>query len=141
MRKVDLGVQNIKSSKKKWEDKCLEGLYRFFPQVKGLVDFVDIGTPLSIEYYLKKPEGGAVGLDQSPAQYVDWNIVKHLNIATPIQGLYMTGQDVLTCSIGFSQIAGLLTALRVAGVRGSFLFIAYCYRVFLQYLFLRSDSL
>eukprot|EP00466_Bigelowiella_natans_P017217 jgi/Bigna1/90562/estExt_fgenesh1_pg.C_730053 len=117
--------KEYQSLKKKWQEKCLSVLYKFYPQTKGLVEMVDISTPLSIEHYLRTPRGGAVGLDQTPQRsvkaflrrgilrcalepmrYSDWSVQKHLDISTPIRNLYMTGQDQLVCGVVLAQLCG-----------------------------------
>ena len=104
--------------KQRWQDRCLAGLYRFYPQLKGKAEFIDCSTPLSIEHYLRVPKGGAVGLGQ-PGRY-DANkhpeLLEALDMVTPIPGLYMTGQDTLLCGVVLAQAAGIITAFRVMGL-------------------------
>ena len=81
---------------------------------------MDISTPLSIEHYLAAPRGAAVGLEPSPLRYGgDWSIMGHLDTVTPISGLYLSGQDTLICGVVMAQVAGLASALRLAGFVGS----------------------
>jgi len=129
--------EKYQSLKKILEEQCLESLYRFYPKVKGYVDYVDVGSPLSVEYYLQREKGGLYKLDCSPSQFIDGEETKHLRFDTPIEGLYMTGEDVSGGGIISVQLTGLLTSLKVAGVKDSLVFGAYCFRTLLQYLFLR----
>jgi len=101
--------------KEQWQEKCLQLLFRMYPQLKDRVEFVNVSTPLSIEYYLREPRGGAVGLDQTPRRYTDWEVVKCLDLETKLHGLYLTGQDTLICGVTLAQMAGFLTALRIIG--------------------------
>jgi len=128
--------EKYQSLKNILEEKCLESLYRFYPKVKGCVDYVDVGSPLSAEYYFQREKGGLYKLNYSPSQYIDWEVAKHLRFGTPIEGLYMTGEDLMTGGIINAQATGLLTSLKVAGVKGSLVFGTYCFRTLLQYLFL-----
>jgi len=77
--------------KKIWEEKCLKIFFKYYPQVKDYIEVIDVSTPLSIEYYLNKPEGGACGLDQTPERFYDWNLIELLDSKTKINGLYITG--------------------------------------------------
>lgn len=102
--------------KEKWKKKSLETLWRFYPQLKGKEDFIDVSTPLSIEHYLKVPEGGAVGLEPTPERYSgDGDLLEKLDIVTPIPKLYMTGQDTLICGVVLAQASGIISAMRIIG--------------------------
>ena len=108
-----------KALKKDWGNRFVEILLRFYPQLEGRIELVDVSTPLSIEHYLSTDEGGAVGLDQSPQRFTDWDVVKRLDSRTPIEGLWLTGQDTVTCGQPIVQAAGLICALRMIGLARS----------------------
>ena len=99
-------------------------LLRFHPQLEGRIDSVDVSTPLSIQHYLGAHEGGAVGLEHAPRRFTDWEVVRHLDVRTRIPGLWLTGQDTITCGQPVVQGAGLITALRILGLWGSLAFLA-----------------
>ena len=86
-----------------------------YPQLEGAIELVDVSTPLSIEHYLGAEGGGAVGLDQVPERFTDWSLVERLDARTPVEGLWLTGQDTITCGQPIVQGAGLVTAFRIAG--------------------------
>ena len=67
--------------KAQWGDRLVGLLLRFYPQLDGHIELVDISTPLSIQHYLRADEGGAVGLDHSPARFTDWEVMRHLDYA------------------------------------------------------------
>ena len=108
-----------KALKRAWGERLVEVLLRFYPQLEGRIELVDISTPLSIEHYLGADEGGAVGLDQSPQRFTDWSVVERLDSRTPIDGLWLTGQDTVTCGQPIVQAAGLISAFRILGLRQS----------------------
>mmetsp|Transcript_11996 Transcript_11996/g.33803 ORF Transcript_11996/g.33803 Transcript_11996/m.33803 type:complete len:615 (+) Transcript_11996:109-1953(+) len=120
--------EEYKKLKKQWETKCLRLLYRFFPKVEGKVDIVDVSTPLSIEFYLEEPRGGAVGLSPCPIRYSDPVVMKRLDIITPVKNLYMTGQDTFVCGQPCVQLAGLIAGLRILGFVEGISFIGDCIR-------------
>ena len=97
--------------------KCTEKLHLFYPQTRGKVDFIDLSTPLSLEYYLKSDKGGAIGLDVTPNRFVDEEILDLTDCDQNrfVDGLWMTGQDVLICGIPICQAAGVITAFRFVG--------------------------
>eukprot|EP01084_Bolivina_argentea_P259449 437770_1 len=119
-------------------DECIKKLYKFYPKCKDKIDFIDLSTPLSLEYYLKSDKGGAVGLDVTPNRFIDDKILDltDCNKNNIVKGLWLTGQDFLICGIPICQAAGIITALRFAGFTKSMLFICKAIRTaFRAYLF------
>lgn len=57
-----------------------------------------------------------MGLDVVPARFVDKTVVDSLGTATPVKGLWLTGQDTLLCGVPLAQASGLVTAFRVLGL-------------------------
>jgi all-trans-retinol 13,14-reductase len=115
---------DYKALKAEWGDRLVKLLLRFYPQLEGHIEFVDVSTPLSIAHWLGADEGGAVGLDQTPARFTDPEIIGHLDSRTRIPGLWLTGQDTVTCGQPLAQGSGLITALRVLGLWGSLRYLA-----------------
>jgi|GEM_PF-2514379 len=113
-----------KALKREWGDRFVEVLLRFYPQLEGRIELVDVSTPLSIEHYLSADHGGAVGLDQSPQRFTDWRVADLLDARTPIKGLWLTGQDTVTCGQPIVQAAGLISALRILGLVPSLRYLA-----------------
>lgn len=123
---IDIDV-NIKYEKfkKLWEEKCLRIFLRYFPKALGLIELVDVSTPLTIEHYLNAPLGAAVGLDVTPQRFVDKEIRTLLDPVTNIPGLYLTGQDTLLCGVTLCQLAGVITAMRMEGFLASMKILLY----------------
>lgn len=113
-----------KALKRAWGERFLEILLRFYPQLEGRIELVDVSTPLSIEHYLGTDKGSAVGLDQSPQRFTDWRVADLLDSRTPIDGLWLTGQDTVTCGQPIVQAAGLICAFRVLGLVESLRYLA-----------------
>jgi phytoene dehydrogenase-like protein len=116
--------EEYKALKADWGRRLVDVLLRFYPQLEGRIDLVDVSTPLSIQHYLGADEGGAVGLDHTPSRFTDWEVVRHLDARTKIPGLWLTGQDTVTCGQPIVQGAGLITALRILGFWRSLAFLA-----------------
>ncbi|EOD27470.1 hypothetical protein EMIHUDRAFT_235826 [Emiliania huxleyi CCMP1516] len=57
--------------KSRWAERMLAALHKHYPQTEGRVVAVDISTPLTIENYLRSGKGAAIGLDVTPARFVD----------------------------------------------------------------------
>jgi all-trans-retinol 13,14-reductase len=105
--------------KSKWEANFLRILIRLFPKMENRVEVSDVSTPLSIEHYLRDADGAACGLGVTPARFLDPEINCHLNMRTPISGLWLTGQDTLLCGVPLAQMSGVITGLRIGGFTGA----------------------
>jgi len=116
--------EEYKAEKAAWGERLVQVLLRFYPQLEGRIELLDVATPLSIEHYLGACEGGAVGLDQTPDRFTDWEIVRRLDSRTEIPDLWLTGQDTVTCGQPIVQGAGLITALRMLGAARALRFLA-----------------
>jgi phytoene dehydrogenase-like protein len=84
------------------------------PQLEGKVDFYELSTSLSTDYFCRYKNGEIYGLEHTPQRFEqDW-----LKPKTDIPGLYLTGQDVLTCGVVGAMVGGLLTAIQLGGLKG-----------------------
>jgi all-trans-retinol 13,14-reductase len=104
--------------KAKWVERLQALLLTVYPQLKGKLDMFDISTPLSIEHYLPTVSGSAIGLDTNGGKgcrFTDFSIMKLLDMKTPVQNLWLTGQDALMIGVPLAQGAGLITAVRIGG--------------------------
>jgi all-trans-retinol 13,14-reductase len=94
-------------------ERLLRHLYDKLPQLEGRVDYYEVSTPLSTEWFSGYRRGELYGLDHTPERLQqDW-----LGPRTRIPGLWLTGQDTLTCGVTGAMMAGLLTATAMAGAR------------------------
>ena len=98
--------QSYAAKKKKTRDRLLKQLYAYFPRLQGHVASVELGTPYTTNRYLGRTHGNGYGLKNTPQRYAQaW-----LQPKTPIEGLYLTGQDILTPGITSAAESGLITA-------------------------------
>lgn len=82
----------------------LESLFRVLPQLREEVDYYELSTPLTTRKFDHNDKGEIYGLAHSPARFRN----KNLKPQTPVKGLYLTGQDVLTAGIGGALMGGVL---------------------------------
>ena len=95
-------------------EQLLETLYQHQPQLRGALDFCELGTPLSTEWYQWNEQGEIYGIDHTVARFEQhW-----IHTQTPIKGLYLTGADTVTAGVGGALMAGVMTASRMLGWRG-----------------------
>jgi len=82
---------------------------QLYPQIEGKMDYIDVGSPLSNKHYLGQPEGEMYGLDHNKMRF-EPKVAVQFRAETGIPGLYLTGQDILTCGFSGAMSAAYLTA-------------------------------
>lgn len=87
-------------------ERMLEGLFAQLPQLRGQVTVTELGTPLTTQHFSGYARGELYGLDHTPERFR----AGFLKPATAIPGLYLTGQDVVTCGVAGAMFGGALTA-------------------------------
>lgn len=93
--------------------RLMETLYDKLPQLRGKVDYYEISTPLSTNWFGGYQRGELYGLEHSQQRLKqDW-----LRPKTTIPGLWLTGQDVLTAGVTGAMMAGLITTMSMVGAR------------------------
>ncbi len=92
--------------KQRLADRMLEALYTQLPQLRGKVALAEISTPLTTQHFAGYTRGELYGLDHTPQRLRQG----FLKPATPIPGLYLTGQDIVTCGVAGAMFGGVLTA-------------------------------
>ena len=94
-------------------ERLMRHLYDKLPHLEGKVDYYEVSTPLSTEWFSGYRRGELYGLDHTPERMQqDW-----LGPRTRIPGLWLTGQDTLTCGVTGAMMAGLLTTTAMVGMR------------------------
>jgi len=102
------------AKKEEYAQRLLAKLYEKFPHLEGKIDYYELSTPLSTDYFCRYSEGEIYGLDHTPDRFeLDW-----LKPKTRIPGLYLTGQDIMTCGVVGAMLGGLLTTVAVSGFKG-----------------------
>jgi len=94
--------------------KMIEQTCQLYPQIRDCIDFTDIGSPVTNKYYISQPHGEIYGLDHTIERF-DPLMVAKLRPATDIPGLYLTGQDILSCGFTGALFAGVISAQAALG--------------------------
>ncbi len=94
-------------------ERMLKVLYEKLPQLKGKIDYYETSTPLSTKFFCAYEQGEIYGLEHDPKRFKQ----KWLQPKSQIKGLWLTGQDILSCGVAGAMIAGFLTALQILGWR------------------------
>ena len=97
--------------KNRLAERMMEALFEQMPQLRGKVAFFEISTPLTTAHFAGYGRGELYGIDHTPQRFR----AGFLQPATPIPGLYLTGQDIVSCGVAGAMFGGVLTATTVLG--------------------------
>lgn len=100
---------DYKAFKKQVEDKMFALFQAQFPDLAKLVVFRELSTPLATASITGHPEGRFYGLDGTPERVLS----DALKAKTPIDGLYLSGQDVVSQGIQGALWGGILCAASI----------------------------
>jgi len=95
--------------KRRVEETLMAQFERFFPDLAKLVTYRELATPLSTASFTGHREGAFYGLDVTPQRVR----CAALRARTPIPGLFLAGQDVVSPGIPGAHWGGLLCAASV----------------------------
>ncbi|XP_071950182.1 all-trans-retinol 13,14-reductase-like [Antedon mediterranea] len=87
-----------------WEQTC-----EIFPHLKDKVEYFSIGSPLSNRHYIAAMKGEMYGMDHNLERFQRENCEK-FRPETNIPGLFLTGQDIMTCGFAGGLYGGLMCA-------------------------------
>ncbi|MCA9053723.1 MAG: hypothetical protein KDA75_07785 [Planctomycetaceae bacterium] len=100
---------DYQSFKQAIESALLEQFTHYFPQLAKLIVFQEVSTPLATAAITGHRHGSFYGLDVTPQRITS----DALRMKTPLPGLYLTGQDVLSPGIPGAFWGGILAASSV----------------------------
>ena len=86
-----------------------------FPHLEDKVEYFEVGTSLSNNYYLGTRHGEMYGLDHGMERFGNPEVVMNLRPSTGIKGLYLSGQDLFTAGYCGALMGGVLTAATILG--------------------------
>ena len=95
-----------KAFKQQIEDKMFALFKTYFPELAELVVFRELSTPLATAAITGHHEGRFYGLDVTPERVLS----DALKAKTPIEGLYLSGQDVVSVGIQGALWGGISAA-------------------------------
>ncbi|MBT8108068.1 MAG: NAD(P)/FAD-dependent oxidoreductase [Gammaproteobacteria bacterium] len=105
--------EDYETLKAKFGERLMEILYDKVPEARGKVDYYEVSTPLSTNWFGGYRHGELYGLAHTGQRLEqDW-----LRPKTTIPGLWMTGQDILTCGVTGAMMSGLITTMSMVGTR------------------------
>lgn len=91
------------------EARMLEYFASKFPALAELIVYHELGTPLATARYTAHEKGGFYGLETTPRRVLS----EALSPRTPVPGLFISGQDVMTPGIAGALFGGVLCAAAI----------------------------
>jgi len=107
---------DYESAKDRITQALLDLVERPHPGFRDLIEYSELGTPLTFEHFTAAPSGSIYGYPGTPDRYRKRWLVP----GTPIPNLYLTGSDAALPGIMGALMGGVLTAGRLIGPLGFF---------------------
>lgn len=101
--------EDYQAFKTRVEDAMFAQFEAYFPDLAKLVVFRNLSTPLTTQAITGHHKGAFYGIDTTPERLMS----EALQIRTPVPGLFLAGQDVLTPGIPGALWGGVLAAATV----------------------------
>ncbi len=101
--------EDYKEFKQLIEEKMLARFKHYFPEIASLIAYHELSTPLSMTHFVRRQQGASYGLETTPRRFLS----RSLNMKTPVNGLYLAGQDVVTPGITGAMMGGILAAAKI----------------------------
>lgn len=105
---------DYEATKKRMAQGLIGLVDKVVPGFSDLVEYYEVGTPLTAEHYLSHPNGAFYGVPMTPQRFKE----KPFGPSTAIPGLYLSGQDVASLGVTGALIGGVAAASQVLGLRG-----------------------
>ncbi len=103
--------ETYEAYKEHFSKRLLNHLFEHFPHLKDKIDCYELSTPLTTKHFVNYEHGELYGLEHTPDRYKQ----KFLNPRTPIKGLFLTGQDIVTAGVGGALFSGFITTTAITG--------------------------
>lgn len=100
--------------KKKIEDSLLEQFLTAMPDLRDMLEYVELSTPLSTEHFARPMRGSIYGIEPTPERFS----TDGLKPRSPIANLYFAGSEVSTVGVIGAMMGGVLAAVAMEPIKG-----------------------
>jgi all-trans-retinol 13,14-reductase len=106
--------EDYEALKQRLMDRMLNVLFEKMPQLKEHLDYVELSTPLSTQWFQWNDGGEILGLDHTVQRFEQsW-----IHPKTKIKNFYLTGSDVVTAGVGGALMGGVMSTAAMLGMKG-----------------------
>lgn len=99
--------EEYEALKKQLTERLLEQFFRHMPDLKPMLAFAELSTPVTTEHFTRASNGAIYGLEPTPQRYK----TSGLRPITPLSGLYLSGADMASVGVIGAMMGGLLCAV------------------------------
>ncbi|MBL8684493.1 MAG: NAD(P)/FAD-dependent oxidoreductase [Myxococcales bacterium] len=92
--------------KKRLTDRMLDQFFAYMPELRPMLAFAELSTPISTEHFTRAPKGAIYGIEPTPERYAN----RYLRPRTPVEGLFLSGADMASVGVMGAFVGGLLCA-------------------------------
>lgn len=93
--------------KQRITDQLLSQLFEHLPDLEPMLDFVELGTPITTEHFCRPMKGSIYGIEPTVERYA----CDHLRAHSPIKNLFFAGCEVGAVGVIGAMAGGMLAAL------------------------------
>jgi all-trans-retinol 13,14-reductase len=97
------------------QEVLLEQYLGHYPDLRDIIDHVEMSSPISTSYYAASHEGSIYGLATPPARFADLSLLPK----TSVKGLFLGGVDVATPGVAGALNGGMMAALAAEPLRAT----------------------
>jgi all-trans-retinol 13,14-reductase len=93
--------------KERISDQLLKQLFERMPKLEGMLDYAELGTPISTEHFCRPMRGSIYGIEPTIDRYA----CDHLRAHSPIKGLFFAGCEVGSVGVMGAMAGGMICAI------------------------------
>lgn len=108
-RNRDEAYQELKAN---LTQQLLKQLFTHLPELEPMLDFVELGTPITTEHFVRPMKGSIYGIEPTVARYA----CDHLRAHSPIKNLFFSGCEVGAVGVMGAMGGGLACAMAMEPV-------------------------
>ncbi len=100
--------------KQEIHDAMLAQFFEHMPELKPMLDYSELSTPLSTDHFCRPLKGSIYGLEPTPTRFRN----RYLSPITPIPGLYFGGSEVSSVGVIGAMMGGVLAVASAEPLKG-----------------------